>query len=221
MISREKQSDRDVARDTLELELQDPMYEAYASGKGALTLNQLDENEVDMDMLERVAELHGWPTSEDNDFCQIHELSRAEFLERLFSNKPGTGMTNFRAMLAEKPLMSLDDWDMSSGMAALKGGNSVFLRAHAVAPHLMYAIKGALEPFDADPAKNLHAYLMQSEGDSIPKPDGLAMLKNHLSRPENAITLEAIHVAYRMMGRLATVREASPHEKTAHDTLTH
>lgn len=222
MINSEQLSERDMARDTLALELQDPMYEAYASGKGALTLDQLDENDVvDMDMLERVVELHGWPTKEDNDFCQVHDLSRDTLLERLFNNEPHIGMTNLRAMLAMKPLMSFDDWNMSDGLSAVKGANPPFLRAHAIAPQLMYAIKGALEPFDDDPSKNLQAYLNQSEGESIPKPDSMTQLKNHLSQPENAVTLEAIHLAYRMMGRLATVREAGPHDTTAHDTLTH
>lgn len=220
MISKECQSDREVARDTLAIELQDPLYDIYASGRGALTLEELDEDEVDMDMLERVVELYGWPTPEDDDFCQVPELSRDVLLEQLFSNKIGTGMTNFRAMLAMKPLMSLDDWDMSDGLSAMKAANPAFLRAHAIAPHLMYAIKGALEPFDDNPAKNLQAYLTQSEGEFVAKPDSMAMQKAYLSQPENAVILDAVHVAHRMMGRLANVREAGPHDKTAHDTLT-
>lgn len=175
-------------------EVKNSAYDALVSGSGVLELDEINDDLVDVEKLDRVLSVFGWPQHDvDDSFRETQNMEISEFRQRLSDNTFEGGMLNFRATLAVPPI---EEFDLSAPMNTWQGMKPVLHRAYAVMPDLMNGIREALEVFSLSEQR---LYLASEEADS---------------------TVEAMFVAYKVMTRLVSRADAADHELNSHDVLT-
>lgn len=192
---------RETLRSSLEIELINPAYPKYCYESGPLTIDQVDDELVDIDTLQVVLEKHEWPVETEGDFYKSRGYALPNFYNELFSNDIENKMTNFRARL-KVPLIN----NMSEAKSPMEwyGMSPELHRAYAVAPVLMTNIQGIFASFE-------HLPMFQEA----------KATRDYFADEDNDAALEAVFVAYNMMTRLIRPEEGTPADIDSHDALTH
>ncbi len=187
----------------------------YSRGRGPLTLDQLSE-EAALRVV-TVADKVGWPTKEDASISSTLNYTDESFLDNFFeqpSNIPYTddvmtdeeidalerntaALNNFVLNLRATPIDNFQE--SASMMEGFYGLTPVVHRANALAPELFTALREATNCF------------------TLAEQD---FAKSILSREENQDMVTALHMGYRIMGRLLKQGDLSVGIRDAHATLT-
>lgn len=185
---------RDAAERFLRDEVKNPAYEVLTSGSGVLELDDINDDLVDIERLDHVLSVFGWPRHDiDDAFRETRDMEMSEFRQLLSDNSVDKGMVNFRATLGVPPI---EEFDLSTPTNTWQGMKPALHRAYAVMPDLMGGIREALEVFSLNEQRY---YLASDEADP---------------------TVEAMFIAYKVMTRLVPASEAAEYDLNSHDVLT-
>ena len=184
------QSERlEDVHETLNQVIGNPTYQAYASEHGPLPLDDVPSDLRARNEFDQVVDYFGWPGRRDADikpgpqFTDIDEFRQAlAARKREFAH-----LNNFVAWVSQRP--SLDALDTTQPMERIYGRSPALHRLHAVAPDLA----GSVQVLVTDIRRRTGTHT--------------ADMEQELSRPDNRTLLEAVHLTYRIAGRLFTVND--------------
>lgn len=168
----------------------------YATEGGPLVLSQVSrERTIDPEFQEVVAQV-GWPSHfEDSMIEPVTDYhTHRDFLESMRpESSRGThrvSSDHFFIMLRQQPISSIDQATTSENFLGIY---PVLRRAHVLAPDLFRNLQASL-------AKITARYSIIGEEDRV---------YEALLEPQNEEVVEALHMAYEIMGRLLKVNDYS------------
>lgn len=171
----------------------DERLSGFVENQGPLELDELDEDILRSEAFRQFVDEYGWPTAaEDGEIAPLPTFEDdGQFLEAFTQGADVDGrnyyLNNFKVWLGSEP-----NTERFSGGTQFYGSAPPLLRAYAIAPEFMEALRTA---YDSLP-KRTH----------YPAPEALAS-------PEGALVVRGAHTAYKLLGRLIKTDDRQTHAK--------
>lgn len=182
----------DKARSELAKAVVDPELVDYAQGNGLLQMTDIAPARREAEQLEAVVDLYGWPAlPEDGIIEPVHNYPNSlTFLDSLCPDDEYGARhirsSVFYSMLVQKPLLEMETGGKGVWTYGLM---PVLHRAHALSPELFDNLRVVL------------ATLSERYGGIYDEDN----LRDELEMAHNESVRRAMHMAYRIMGRLIKV----------------